>query len=83
VKITKSKLKKLVKEAYESYKELTPARPVNPVQYKEVGETLDDLLTELFNIRTRAKKLEQYNVAGHIDEAINALEIAISSGSEY
>ena len=72
MKITKSKLKEFIKEAYESYKELTPARPVNPVQYREAGETLDDLLTEL----------EQYNVAGHIDEAINALEIAISSGSE-
>ena len=83
MKITKSELRKIIKAAYESFKEPSPARPVHTVQYKERGGSLDELLTELFNIRTHAKNLEQYEVAGHIDTAINALEIAISSGSEY
>ena len=78
MKITKLQLKKIIIEAY---KELTPARPVHAVQYKDPAEPAA-LLAELFNIRSRAKKIEQYEVAGHIDAAINALEISISSGSK-
>ena len=74
MKITKTKLKHIIKEVY---KELTPARPVHTVG---VEDPLDDLLTELFNVRTRAKDLEQYEVAGRIDMAIDILETNISSG---
>ena len=85
--LTKSQLKQIIKEAIANiekggYKEKTPARPVHSVQYRDPGTSPDDLLTQLFNIRTQAKGLEQYEVAGHIDKAIETLEIAISSGLE-
>ena len=66
MKLTKSKLKQIIKEHWEP-------PPVDSV-------ALDDLLRALFNARTQAKDLQQWDVAGHIDEAINLLEISISSG---
>tara|TARA_R100000008_G_scaffold26446_1_gene14457 strand:+ start:3632 stop:4036 length:405 start_codon:yes stop_codon:yes gene_type:complete len=43
------------------------------------GNSLDDVLDQLFNLRSEHKAAEQYEVAGFIDEAIDKIERAISS----
>ena len=68
MKITKTKLTRIIKEVY---KELAPARPVHTVGIKD---QLDELLTELFNVSKRAHELEQYKVRDHIYQAIDILE---------
>ena len=45
------------------------------------GNSLDDILTQLFSLRDEHKAAEEYEVAGFIDEAIDRLERAISSAA--
>lgn len=72
MKLTKSKLKQIILEEFtENTHRTLPSIPT--------VEKLNDLLGQLFNIRTQAKNIQQYEVAGYIDRAINELEIVISS----
>ena len=94
-KLTKSKLKQIVQEELsaireddDSYwgkyedEEYPPAPWDEPEPTIGTGDSLDELLTELFNVRTHAKGLEQYEAASHIDMAIDILETSISSRPE-
>jgi len=67
MKITKSQLKQIIQEELGGMPDKKAA--------------MDELLTVLFKVRTQAKSLEQWDVAGHVDEAINLLELSISSGT--
>ena len=93
MKLTKPKLKQIIQEELSAIREDDdsywgkyedeeyPAAPWDePEPAIGTGDSLDELLTELFNVRTRAKDLEQYEVAGRIDMAIDILETNISSG---
>ena len=60
MKLTKSKLKQIIKEELGS------------IPDKKVA--IHELLTELFNVSKRAHELGQYKVRDHIYEAIEIIE---------
>jgi hypothetical protein len=81
MKITKSKLKQIIKEELLEVMVDTDNDGIDDKRELAVvdKDPLDEILTQLFNLRNQYKTSEQYEVAGYIDEAIDKLERAASS----
>ena len=88
MKISKSRLKQIIKEELsfvldeidtdeDGIPDETELAVVDKGELS--GNSLDEVLTQLFDLRKQHKVKEQWEVAGFIDEAIESLERAISS----
>jgi len=86
MKITKSQLKRIIKEELDfvinevdtDEDGIPDKKELNVIDRGELAPTLDEVITQLFDLRKQHKAKEQWEVARYIDEAIDRLEHAQS-----